>query len=79
MGNVIATKRGTGGPKVMIAAHMDEIGFFVKHIDDKGFIRLQPVGGWDPRVMVAQEDRMQPVNSSARKRIYRFSFTGGPV
>jgi endoglucanase len=38
----------------MIAAHMDEIGFFVKHIDDKGFIRLLPVGGWDPRMMVAQ-------------------------
>lgn len=54
MGNVIATKKGTGGPKVMIAAHMDEIGFLVKHVDDKGFIRLQPVGGWDPRVMVAQ-------------------------
>src|SRR5437870_3705904 len=54
MGNVIGVKKGTGGPKVMIAAHMDEIGFLVKHIDDKGFARLQPVGGWDPRVMVAQ-------------------------
>lgn len=54
MGNVIGVKKGTGGPKVMIAAHMDEIGFLVKHIDDKGFLRLQPVGGWDPRVMVAQ-------------------------
>ncbi len=54
MGNVIAVKKGTGGPKVMIAAHMDEIGFLVKHIDDKGFVRLQPIGGWDPRVMVAQ-------------------------
>lgn len=54
MGNLIARKRGTGGPKVMIAAHMDEIGFVVKFIDDRGFIRLQPVGGWDPRVMVAQ-------------------------
>ncbi len=54
MGNVIGTKRGVGGPRVMIAAHMDEIGFIVKHIDDKGFIRIHPVGGWDPRNLVSQ-------------------------
>ena len=54
MGNVIGLKKGTGGPKVMIAAHMDEIGFIVKFIDDNGFIRLHPIGGWDPRTMVAQ-------------------------
>jgi endoglucanase len=54
MGSVIGHKKGNGGPKVMIAAHMDEIGFLVKYIDDKGFIRLQPVGGFDARVLVAQ-------------------------
>jgi len=55
MGNVIAVKDGSGeGPKVMIAAHMDEIGFLVKYIDENGFIRLLPVGGWDPRAMMAQ-------------------------
>lgn len=54
MGNVVGVKRGNGGPKVMIAAHIDEIGFLVKHIDDQGFIRLQPVGGFDARVLVAQ-------------------------
>ena len=54
MGNVIGLKKGAGGPKVMIAAHMDEIGFMVKFIDDRGFIRVHPVGGWDPRTMVAQ-------------------------
>ncbi len=53
MGNVIATCDGKR-PRVMLAAHMDEIGFMVKFIDDKGFLRLQPVGGWDPRNMVAQ-------------------------
>jgi len=55
MGNLIGFKKGAlDGPRVMIAAHLDEIGFLVKHIDDRGFIRLQPVGGWDARVMVAQ-------------------------
>lgn len=53
LGNLIATRSGSG-PRIMIAAHMDEIGFLVKHIDDKGFIRVQPVGGFDPRVLTAQ-------------------------
>ena len=55
MGNVIGTKTGAdAGPRVMIAAHVDEIGFRVRYIDEKGFLRLLPVGGWDPRTMVAQ-------------------------
>jgi tetrahedral aminopeptidase len=55
MGNIIGFKKGAGdGPRVMIAAHMDEIGFLVKHVDEKGFLRLLPMGGWDPRNMVAQ-------------------------
>jgi endoglucanase len=53
LGNVVATRRGSG-PRVMLAAHMDEIGFFVSHIDDQGFIRLQTVGGFDPRTLIAQ-------------------------
>lgn len=54
LGNVIGTKKGKGGPRVMLAAHMDEIGFIVKYIDDKGFIRLQQVGGFDARNLAAQ-------------------------
>jgi len=54
LGNVVGVKKGRGGPRVMVAAHMDEIGFWVKHIDDKGFLRLHPVGGFDPRVLLAQ-------------------------
>ena len=55
IGNLVAFKGGKpGGTKVMISSHMDEIGFIVSHIDDKGFLRLSPVGGHDPRNMVAQ-------------------------
>jgi putative aminopeptidase FrvX len=54
LGNVIGTKRGRDDVRVMIAAHMDEIGFLVKYIDDKGFLRLQTLGGHDPANMVSQ-------------------------
>lgn len=56
MGNLHCVKKGSGDnpKKLMIAAHMDEIGFIVKHIDDKGFARIQPLGGWDPRQMFSQ-------------------------
>jgi tetrahedral aminopeptidase len=54
MGNLYAIKKGTGTKKVMVAAHMDEIGFMVKHIDDKGFIRFTTLGGFDPKTLTAQ-------------------------
>ncbi|MEX1157624.1 MAG: M42 family metallopeptidase [Thermomicrobiales bacterium] len=54
LGNVVGVRKGQGGPRVLVMAHMDEIGFMVKHIDEKGFIRLHPVGGFDPRVLPAQ-------------------------
>lgn len=55
MGNLIALKKGSGsGKKLMIAAHMDEIGFVVKFIDKDGFIRLNPLGGFDPRQLNSQ-------------------------
>ena len=54
LGSVIGTRQGRDDVRVMIAAHMDEIGFLVKHVDDKGFIRLQPLGGHDPANMVSQ-------------------------
>lgn len=47
MGNLIALKRG-GGRKVMLAAHMDQIGFMVTHIDGNGFLRVSQVGGVTP-------------------------------
>ena len=61
LGNLVATRKGSG-PRIMIAAHMDEIGFVVRHIDDKGFIRFQKVGGFDPRNLVAQRVLIHPRN-----------------
>lgn len=58
MGNVIALKKGTQNTaerkKVMIAAHMDEIGFIVTHITDNGFLWFHPLGGFDPKTLTAQ-------------------------
>ena len=54
MGNVIALKKGKQRKKVMVAAHMDEIGFIVTHIDDQGFLRFHTLGGFDPKTLTAQ-------------------------
>lgn len=57
MGNVMTLvkgKKNPGGKKAMVAAHMDEIGFMVIHIDDNGFIRFNTLGGFDPKTLTAQ-------------------------
>ena len=55
MGNVVALKKGKSSVKrSMAAAHMDEIGFIVTHVDDKGFIRFNPLGGFDPKTLTSQ-------------------------
>ncbi len=41
-------------PKVLLAAHCDEIGFLVTHIDDNGYLWIAPVGGWDPQIPQGQ-------------------------
>lgn len=59
LGNVIALKRGSAPDgerkKIMISAHMDEIGFIVKFVDDKGYLRLQNLGGFDTRNLFARD------------------------
>ena len=54
LGNLIARKKGEG-PVVVVAAHMDEIGFLVSHVDEKtGYLRIEPLGGFDPRTLIAK-------------------------
>ena len=54
MGNVVATVEGESDYSVAIAAHMDEIGFMVRHVTEEGFVQVDPLGGFDPRVLRAQ-------------------------
>ncbi len=54
MGNVYAIKKGATDKRVMVGAHMDEIGFIVTHIDDNGFVRFHTLGGFDPKTLTAQ-------------------------
>ncbi|HGJ66527.1 TPA: M42 family peptidase [bacterium] len=55
LGSIICKKKGTSdSPKIMLAGHMDEIGFMVKLITEEGFIKFSPLGGWWNQVMLAQ-------------------------
>ena len=55
MGSSVARVKGTaGGPTLAVMGHIDEIGVMVQHIDDKGFLRIDGVGGWDPTILAGQ-------------------------
>lgn len=54
LGNVIAVHKGNN-PKIMLAAHMDEVALLITHIDKNGFLRFHVLGGIDPRVLYSQE------------------------
>ncbi len=54
--NVIGIRKGkTGKSKIMITAHMDEIGLMVRSIDDEGFLKITNIGGVDGKILLAQE------------------------
>lgn len=55
LGGIFGIKYGNKtGPKIMVAGHMDEVGFMVTRITDEGFIKFQPLGGWWSQVLLAQ-------------------------
>jgi len=53
LGNITA-KKGSRGPKVLVDAHMDEVGLIISFIEKNGFLRFSPVGGIDARVLVSK-------------------------
>ena len=55
LGSLFGVLRGdNNGPKVMVAGHLDEVGFMVSGISDKGMLSLQPIGGWWSQTVLAQ-------------------------
>jgi tetrahedral aminopeptidase len=50
-GNVIASLNPTGYPRVMLTAHIDELGFLIRYIDDQGYLYFTPIGGFDPSTL----------------------------
>ncbi|WP_027417750.1 M42 family metallopeptidase [Aneurinibacillus terranovensis] len=58
LGSLIARK-GNKGPKIMVAGHLDEVGFMITMITDKGFLKFQTLGGWWGQVMLAQRVAIQ--------------------
>ena len=61
MGSLIARRKAKAkkAQRVLLACHIDEIGFYVRHIDDKGFIRIQNAGGFDTKNLQARRVRVQ--------------------
>jgi len=50
LGNLTAWREGKGERVVLLDAHTDEVGLIVSHVDEKGFVRFAPLGGWDGRL-----------------------------
>ena len=74
-GNVTVVVNPTGSPRIMLAGHCDQIGLLVKHIDDKGFLWVHAIGGWDPQVLLGQDVQVWTKNGPvagviARKPIH---------
>ncbi|MFB6173830.1 MAG: M42 family metallopeptidase [Halobacteriales archaeon] len=58
MGNVVGTRNPDAEFSVVVGAHMDEIGFMVRHVTEEGFLQVDALGGWDPRILRAQRVRV---------------------
>src|SRR5699024_12034825 len=61
LGGVFGVKKGNG-PRVMVAGHMDEVGFMITQITENGMLRFQPLGGWWNQVLLAQRVQIMTEN-----------------
>jgi len=66
LGSIFGVKRGSGKPLIMIAGHMDEVGAMVTKITNEGFIKMIPIGGIEPEVMVSQNVVIQTKTKEIR-------------
>ncbi len=64
LGNLIATRRGSREEVVLLDAHMDEVGFLISYIEESGFLRLSPLGGWDARVLPGHAVTVRAANGN---------------
>ncbi|MCG7335555.1 M42 family metallopeptidase [Sporosarcina sp. ACRSM] len=63
LGGIFGVRKGPeDGPRIMVAGHMDEVGFMVSQITDNGMIRFQPLGGWWSQVLLAQRVQVMTDN-----------------
>lgn len=62
LGNLIVYKKGTSDKNLLLCAHMDEVGLMVRYVDEGGFVYFVPVGGIDPRTLLAQRVKIQTKN-----------------
>jgi putative aminopeptidase FrvX len=53
-GNLIAVKNPGGSPRILLDGHCDQIGLIITHVDSDGFLYAQPIGGWDPQILLGQ-------------------------
>src|SRR5829696_399323 len=80
MGNLIATKRARShndAKRVLLACHIDEIGFYVRHVDDKGFLRVHNVGGFDTKNLSSRRVLVQA--STGGDMVGLMNPTGRPI
>jgi endoglucanase len=71
-GNVIAVRNPGGSPRILLAGHCDQIGLMVQHVDEHGFLYVQPIGGWDMQILLGQNltvwTREGPVHGVVSRR-----------
>jgi putative aminopeptidase FrvX len=69
LGNLLARREGADPRVFMLDAHMDEIGFIVKWIDENGYLRFSPIGGWDDRIVPGHRVEIHCRDESVRQGV----------